>query len=150
MLFPWEILLHQILMVVVLVLSAIISIVINKADLSGKKKYTLFKFIRSFTLFFILPTTLFLMAANVWGIAQLDFITVEKAAYRGIIAITGLITMLVAAFSIVPQTNEGMKEVRRKSITASKYQKIFQKLRANFITIMLTIALGFWIMYLFR
>lgn len=150
MLFPWEILLHQILMVVVLVLSAIISIVINKADLSGKKKYTLFKFIRAFTLFFMLPTTLFLMAANVWGIAQLDFITVEKAAYRGIIAITGLITMLIAAFSIIPQTHEGMMEVRRKSITASKYQKIFQKLRANFITIMLTIAVGFWIMYLFR
>jgi len=150
MLFTWEILLHQILLVLLLVSSSIISILINQADLSGPKKITLFRFINGFNKAIVLPAALFLLIANVWGIAQTEYINVQNVSARFFMGLTGLITLGVSAFQITPLTNEGISELKRKSITGSKYQKIFQKLRTAFITIMLTVAASYWLAYLFR
>lgn len=148
MLFKWEIQTHQAFMILLLVSAAIIAIVINQSDLSGKKKLTLFKFVNAYNRFVVIPVSLFLLVANIWGISQIEFISIENSAVRGLISLGGLIVLLVSVFKIIPLSKEGLQEIQRKSITASKYHKIFLQLRASFIFIMITVMLTYWVAFM--
>ncbi|QGW28156.1 hypothetical protein [Phnomibacter ginsenosidimutans] len=150
MLFQWEMLLHQAVMVFLLISASVIAIVINQADLSGKKKLTLLRFISSFNLLVVIPAALFLLLVNLYGIAQIEYKTLENSLMRGLIALTGLLTLLIGLFRILKLSKEGLAEIKRKSIMASKYQVIFQKIRSAFMFIMLSVVICFWILFLNR
>lgn len=148
MLFRWEHQTHQFLMVFLLASSAIVAIIINQSDLSGKTKKNFFRFIYRYNSFFVIPAAAFILVTNVWGITQIEFISVASAGERVLMALAGLIILLIAIFRVLSLTKSGLYEVKRNSITASKYLKIFQRLRAAFMAIMITVALTFGITYL--
>lgn len=150
MLFQWEMLLHQAVMVFLLISASVIAIVINQADLSGKKKLTLLRFISNFNLLVVIPAALFLLLVNLYGIAQIEYKTLDNSLMRGLIALTGLLTLLIGLFRILKLSKEGLAEIKRKSIMASKYQVIFQKIRSAFMFIMLSVVICFWILFLNR
>ena len=117
MLFQWEMLLHQAVMVFLLISASVIAVVINQADLSGKKKLTLLRFISSFNLLVVIPAALFLLLVNLYGIAQIEYKTLENSLMRGLIALTRLLTLLIGLFRILKLSKEGLAEIKRKSIS---------------------------------
>jgi len=132
MLFRGEEVTIKILMVLILTLSSIMAIVINQADLSGSKKFALFKSCDRLNKFFFIPAALFSLVVQIAELFNEKYINMENSFSRFSIAFCALSILLLSFFRILPLTKEGIFEVKRKSITASKYMRIFRKLRASF------------------
>lgn len=149
MLFRLEEHTHQWLMIVMLTASAIIAIAINQADLSGSKKLKLFRVMNRFTKFFLLPASIYMLVIQIIALYMENYISVENSSWRFSIAFGAVCILALSIFRILPLTSEGIYEIKRKSITASKYQRIFKKLRASFMAIMIVIIFSYWLNYMF-
>lgn len=150
MLFRWEEQSHQWLMVLILASSAVIAIVINQSNMSGSKKLKLFRFIKRFTKFFLLPAAVYMLVIQIIALSNENYISVESSSWRFSIAFGEVCILLLIFTRILPLTNEGIAEMKRKSITASKYQRIFMKLRSSFMAMMVVIIFSFWLNYMFK
>jgi hypothetical protein len=148
--FPYEELSHKWFMVLMLVLSSLMAIVINQTDLSGKRKLRIFKTIYWLSLSVFLPIGVYILAVNLWGVSQKEFVSIENSSSRFINSFCGLVVALITLFRQLPVSKEGIGEYKRKSITASKYQRIFKSLRAGYMGIMIIIVFCYWLNYMFN
>jgi len=149
MLFRGEEAIIKVLMVLILTLSSIMAIVINKADLSGSKKLILFRYCDRFNKFFFIPGAIFLLVVQIVELFNEKYINIENSFSRFSIAFCALSILLLCFFRILPLTKQGLNEMKRKSITASKYMHIFRKLRASFMAIMVIVIFSYWLNYMF-
>jgi hypothetical protein len=150
MLFRFEEYSYRFALMLLLLLSAVLSIVISQADLSGKKKYRLLKRIRQLNTLIIFPAGIFLLVAPVAGIVKQEFITVENSMWRAILALGAAFILVVATYSILPLSNEGIRNYRRNLITSTSYSRVFQKIRNSLVAMMVAIALCYAIYQFFR
>ncbi len=148
--FPYEELSHKWLMVIMLVIASVMAIVINQTDLSGKRKLRIFRIIFGSSLAVLLPMGFYLLAVNTWGIANKEYVSVENSVSRFVNAFCGIVIILIAMLRLIPVSKEGVADYKRKSITASKYQRIFKSLRAGYMAIMIIIVFCYWLNYMFN
>lgn len=149
MLFTWEEYTHQYLMIFILIVSAIAAIAINQSDLSGKKKLTFFKLVYRFCLFFLIPASIYIIVVQFIALYTTEFISMEKHGWRFYLAFGAFFILLISVFRIRTLSAEGIHEANRKSITASKFLRIFQKLRASFMALIVVILVTYLLTYTF-
>lgn len=148
--FPYEELSHKWFLVIMLVLASVMAIVINQTDLSGKRKLRIFRIIFGSSLALLLPLGFYLLSINIWGIASKEYVSVENSLSRFVNAFCGIVVILIALLRLIPVSKEGIADYKRKSITASKYQRIFKSLRAGYMGIMIIIVFCYWLNYMFN
>jgi hypothetical protein len=149
MLFPFEEQSHKILMILILALASIIAIYINQADFSGKKKLGFFIAINRFCKFFLIPAASYMLVVQLIGVATRNYINVDNSAWRLSIAFGSIMVLILCFARVLPLTKNGIFEVKRNSITSSKYQRIFKSLRSTFMAIMVFVIFTFWLTYMF-
>lgn len=145
--FPYEESSHKWLMVILLVMVSVMAIVINQTDLSGQRKLRIFRIVFRSSVAVLLPVGFYMLVANTWGIVSKEYISLENSMSRFVNVFCGLVIILMGMFHLIPVSKEGIANYKRKSITASKYQRIFRSMRAGYIVIMIIIAFCYWLNY---
>ncbi|HSC52483.1 MAG TPA: hypothetical protein VLC98_02610 [Phnomibacter sp.] len=149
MLFSWGVKASQWILIIILVTSSLLAIAINNADITGRKKLQLFQLINRFSKLFLLPGALWVLVSQIVTLSRQEYISMEHSTANFIYAFCTAAILIVCFWKLLPLTAEGISECRRKSITASKYERIFKRLRGAFVAIMFIIIFFFSLVFLF-
>lgn len=149
MLVNWGVKASQWILIIILVTSSLLAIAINKADITGRKKLQLFQLINRFSKFLLLPGALWILVAQIAVLTRQEYISMEHSTANFIYAFCAAGILIVCLWNLLPLTVDGINECKRKSITASKYERIFKKLRGSFVAIMFIIIFFFSLFFLF-
>jgi hypothetical protein len=149
MLFPGELLLSKALMVLMLALSSILAIAINSSDLSGHRKKKMFSILNSSNLVLYIPGCLFIAIAQVVGLIKTEYITLQNSTGRVALLLGSVLVLAIAVSRVLPLSQKGLEQVRRRSANSSKYAELFAKLRTSHIAIVIFIIFAFWLSFMF-